>query len=380
MVLGNVSNNITSHIRNGVRLKKLEQLASLGQSVWLDTISRSLLTSGELNKWLAAAVRGVTSNPTIFEKAITGSTDYDADLLQLPRSFNPQECYEALAVADIRMAADMFLPVFHQTQGLDGFVSLEVNPRLAHDTQGTVAEAKRLFGAVDRPNLMIKVPATIAGISAIQELIASGININVTLIFGVEHYLAVAESYLTGLEERLARRGALGQVASVASCFVSRIDTLIDEKLAEKGVAALQGKSAVANSKVIYAEHKNVFSGKRWELLVKNNARIQRVLWASTGTKNKQYSDTHYVDQLVGPNTVNTLPPATLEAFIDHGSIVSVIDQGLTEAKAHLQELALLGIKLDQVTQKLQDDGVTAFASSMDALLRAIADKRDSLL
>lgn len=362
-------------------MTKLRQLAELGQSVWLDYISRSLLISGELRRRIDQGVRGVTSNPTIFDKAIAGSNDYDADLRRLVgQGQSVEDIYEALAADDIGRAADLLRPVYEDSDGLDGYVSLEVSPVLAHDTQATIAEARRLFAKLERPNVMIKVPATPAGVPAIQSLIGAGVNVNVTLIFSLAHYQAVAEAYIVGLEQRLADGGHLSRVASVASFFVSRLDTILDPALEAAGAAELQGQIAIANSKAAYACFCTMFSGPRWDRLAALGAQVQRPLWASTGTKNPRYPDTLYMDGLIGPHTVNTAPPTTLDAFLDHGQVSLTLEQDVQQAQARLARLAGLGVDLEAVTQKLQDDGVAAFAASFASLLGSIAAQRAGLL
>jgi len=371
-------------------MANLQDLTNLGQSIWLDYIRRSFITSGELQAWINLGVRGLTSNPTIFEKAIAGSTDYDEDLHRLvDEGKSVEEIYEALVLDDIRRAAELLRPVYEQSGGADGFVSLEVSPTLAHDTQGTVTEARRLFATLDRPNVMIKVPATPEGIPAIETLIGEGINVNITLIFSLAHYQAVAQAYFRGLEKLATSGGDLSQVASVASFFVSRVDTAVDRQLEAlipnpqspaPNLQSLQGKIAIANAKVAYARFRKIFSGPRWEKLADQGARVQRPLWASTGTKNPLYPDTLYVDSLIGPHTVNTVPPATLRAFLDHGAVAPTLEASLDEAQAQLARLTELGVDLDAITQKLQDEGVTAFARSFDSLMRCIAEKRDRLL
>jgi len=361
-------------------MTKLHELAKLGQAVWIDYIKRSFITSGGLQNWIDQGARGVTSNPTIFDRAISGSSDYDADLQRLARtSLTTEEIYEALALEDIARAAELLRPVYEATQGLDGYVSLEVSPKLAHDTAGTIAEARRLFTTLARPNVLIKVPATPAGLPAIQALIGEGINVNVTLIFSLEQYEAVAEAYISGLEKRAAAGQELGRVASVASLFVSRLDTAVDRELEQLGRADLQGKAAVANAKMVYARFKELFGGERWQRLARLGARVQRPLWASTGTKNPCYSDTLYVDSLIGPDTVNTMPPETLQAFLDHGRVALTVEEGLEEARAHLALLADVSVDLPAIMQRLQDDGVAAFAKSFDSLLASIAAKREQL-
>jgi len=368
-------------------MSKLIDLAELGQSVWYDYIRRSFLTSGELETLIGQGVRGVTSNPAIFEKAIAGSTDYDKDLQRLvAEGKSVDEIYEALAFEDIARAADLLKPVYRATSGMDGFVSLEVSPSLAHDTANTVSEAKRLFETLNRPNVMIKVPATPAGIPAITQLIASGVNVNVTLIFGVENYKDVADAYIAGLE-KLADNGPFAAgglpvdaIASVASFFVSRVDTAVDRALEKAGNTDLQGKIAVANAKIAYEEFKTIFSGLRWARLAEKGARVQRVLWASTGTKNPTYADTLYIDELIGPDTVNTVPPATLKSFSDHGTVAETLTRDVGEAGSLLSQLAASGIDLNAITSQLQDEGVEAFAKPFEALMHRIAEKRDRIL
>jgi transaldolase len=369
-------------------MSKLDQLAELGQSIWLDFIRRSLITSGELKALLDEGVRGVTSNPTILNQAIAGSNDYDRDVRRLAAEKGSlKEIYEALALEDIGNAADILRPVYDRTGGLDGYVSLEVSPRLAHDSQSTIDEARRLFGALDRPNVMIKVPATPAGIPAIETLIGEGININVTLIFSLQSYRAVIDAYLAGLENLASSGGDPSKVASVASFFVSRIDTAVDRELdAVQSPApssalpgSLKGKIAVASAKAAYALFKESTSGERWERLAARGASVQRPLWASTSTKNPAYPDTMYVDLLIGPHTVNTMPPVTLDAFRDHGTVASTIEDGLDESREQLAQLAELGVDLETIAQDLLDNGVAGFAASFDSLLYSIQGKVDQL-
>ncbi|MBZ0276247.1 MAG: bifunctional transaldolase/phosoglucose isomerase, partial [Anaerolineae bacterium] len=356
-------------------------LHHLGQSIWYDNIRRALLDSGELQGLIDQGVRGVTSNPSIFEKAIVGSSDYDRQLQVLVgQDKSIKDIYESLVLEDIARTADLLRPIYDESRGQDGYISLEVSPTLANDTEGTIAEARRFFAALNRPNVMIKVPATPAGIPAIKRLISAGINVNVTLIFSTAQYEAVANAYIEGLAV-LANRGAdISKVASVASFFVSRVDGAVDAALNAAGNTALPGKIAIANSKVAYARFKELFSGERWESLADQGARVQRVLWASTGVKNPAYSDTLYVDELIGMDTVNTVPPATLKALLDHGAAAVTLDSSLDEAQAQIAQLAGLGIDLDAVTQKLQDDGVKAFIQAFESLMTSIAEKRDRLL
>ena len=321
------------------------------------------------------------SNPTIFEKAIAGSADYDKDLRKLvERGESVDEIYETLAIEDIRQAADVLRKVYDQSNGEDGYVSLEVSPTLAHDTEGTISEAIRLFNELDRPNIMIKIPATKAGIPAIQSVIGQGVNVNVTLVFSLGHYEAAAEAYIAGLETLASNGGDVSKIASVASFFVSRVDSEVDKKLEAVGVPELQGKIAIANAKVAYASFKKIFSGERWEKLAAKGARVQRPLWASTSTKNPDYPDTLYVDNLIGLHTVNTTPPKTLTAFMDHGQVEATLEKDVDEARKQLSELVETGINLDAITEKLTEDGVAAFAKSFESLMSSISKKRQEML
>lgn len=374
-------------------MNPLVELEKLGQSVWYDNIRRALIDNGDLAGKIAEDdLRGVTSNPTIFEKAIAGSTDYNEGFKALVGTGKSiTEIYEALAIEDIQRATDLFLPVYERTEKLDGYVSLEVSPLLAHDTAGTIAEAKRLWAALGRPNAMIKIPATPAGLPAIRAVIGAGINVNVTMIFAQDNYEQVAEAFIQGLEDRAAAGLPVADIASVASVFVSRIDGSVDAQLearlrkstdeAEK--AALQGllgKAAIANTKLIYQSYKQIFHGARFAALKAQGARPQRPLWASTGTKNPQYSDVLYIETLIGPETVNTVPPATYTAFRDHGNVALTLETGLNEAQATLAHLAEIGIGLAAVTQQLQDDGVKSFADSFESLMTSVTSKQAALL
>jgi transaldolase len=367
-------------------MPKLAEIEKLGQSVWLDFIRRSLIASGEMAALVAQGVQGMTSNPAIFEKAIAGSSDYDDEIQSLVKAgMSVDAIYETLAIKDIQMAADELASVYRLTGGRDGYVSLEVSPFLARDTERTTAEARRLFEAVDRPNLMIKIPATPEGLPAITASLAAGVNVNVTLIFGLENYKAVAEAYIAGLE-RLALKGPsakgghpVNRIASVASFFVSRVDTAVDKELGKKGAKNLLGKIAIANCKLAYAEYRSIIGRARWRELAAKGARPQRVLWASTSTKNPAYPDTLYVDELIGPDTVNTLPPETLQAFIDHGRPSETLTRDLEGAQAQVRQLAGLGIHLEAVTRQLQVEGVEAFAKPFQALLDSIDAKRRRL-
>jgi transaldolase/glucose-6-phosphate isomerase len=363
----------------------LRAVAQLGQSIWLDYIRRTLITSGELQRLADDDdLRGVTSNPSIFEKAIAGSKDYDELLAKLNRQkLSPSQKFEQIAVRDIRDACDLLRPVYARTKGRDGFVSIEVSPLLALDTQGTIAEARRLWGEIDRPNVMIKVPGTPEGVPAFQALISEGINVNVTLLFAQSAYIKVAEAYIAGLEKRAAAGQDISKVASVASFFVSRIDTVIDKQLEDKAkaasspeevsrVRALQGKVAIANAKQTYRKYQQIFSGPRWEALAAKGARTQRVLWASTGTKNPKYPDTLYLDSLIGPDTVNTVPPATLDAFRDHGTAAVTLTQDVAGADATMEALAKAGVSMERATTDLLVDGVRLFRESFEQLIAAI--------
>jgi transaldolase len=367
-------------------MNPLKELLGQGQSVWLDYIRRDLIRTGELKRLVEEdGIRGVTSNPTIFEKAIAGSTDYD-DALRALHAKDPKadarNLYEGLAIEDIQMTADVLRPVYDETGGADGYVSFEVSPHLAHETQGTISEAKRLRQAVDRPNVMIKVPATREGIPAIEELIAAGVNVNITLMFSMSHYEAVAGAYIRGLE----RCAEPAKVASVASFFVSRVDTMVDRALETLGAAQAQaktllGKIAIANSKMVYQRFLQIFHGEGFVALRQRGVRVQRPLWASTGTKNPAYSDILYVENLIGAETVNTLPPETLNAFRDHGKVEGeTVKDSLDAAAAALGRLKALGIDLGAITEKLQQDGVAAFAASFDQLLAALEKKRNAII
>lgn len=364
-------------------MNPLKEIFQQGQSIWLDYIRRSLIRTGELKRLVEEdGIRGVTSNPTIFEKAIAGSSDYDdalRELLAADPKIDVGNLYEALAIEDIRMAADTLRPVYDETSGADGYVSLEVSPHLARDTDATIKEAKRLRTAVGRPNVMIKVPATPEGIPAVEELIAGGVSVNITLMFSLNHYEAVAGAYVRGLE----RCAAPEKVASVASFFVSRVDTMVDKALESLGTPEAQsllGKIAIANSKIVYRRFEEIFHGEGFVALRQRGAKVQRPLWASTSTKNPAYSDVLYGEGLIGPETVNTLPPETLNAFKDHGRVIgATVKQNLQEAEAALAALKALGIDLNAVAEKLQQDGVAAFTASFDQLMAALEKKRKAM-
>ena len=369
-------------------MNPLKQIEACGQSPWLDYLKRSLIEKGELRTLIERdGLKGVTSNPSIFEKAI-GETDEYADALkqfQAGSDHSISAIYEHLAIADIRAAADVLHPVYKKTQGRDGYISLECSPYLANDAEATVAEALRLWAAVGRPNLMVKVPATPAGIPAIRKLIGLGLNINITLLFSVSVYEQVVEAYISGLEDLARAGGDVAKIGSVASIFVSRIDTAIDkrlDKLADKQLAdRLRGKAAIANAKLAYVRYKAMFSGPRWQLLAAAGAKTQRLLWASTSTKNPAYKDTMYVEALIGRDTVDTIPPATMDAFRDHGQVKSdVIEQDVVGARAMLAELEQHGVSLNEVTDELVKDGVQQFADAFDKLFGTIARRRRTLL
>jgi transaldolase/glucose-6-phosphate isomerase len=373
------------------RRNPLARLLDEGQSVWLDYISRDLITSGGLRRYIDEdGVRGETSNPSIFEKAIDAGTAYDAQLGELARQgLSAVEIFDRLVIDDVRAACDVFAPVFEASDGVDGFVSIEVEPAAANDTDRSVREARRLWRTVDRPNVFVKIPGTEAGIPAIRRCLSEGININVTLMFSMRHYEAVAEAYLTALEERLAAGNDV-RTASVASFFVSRVDTmcdkLLDEKIAQAGdeaakqrLAGLKGRTGVANSKLVYRRFAELFGGPRWQRLAAAGAQLQRVLWASTGTKNQGYSDILYVDQLIGPHTINTVPEPTLDAFRDHGDVRRTVDVDVDRAGADLRALAAAGIDLLQVGEDLQAEGVRLFAEAYNDVVRTVEEKRARL-
>lgn len=360
------------------------QAQQLGQSTWYDNIRRGLITSGDLQRMIDTGVTGLTSNPSIFEKAISGSTDYDDDLIELAKQDrSAKQIFEALAIKDIRDTADLLRPVYDRTDRVDGYVSLEVSPALAHDTERTIVEARRLFHTLDQPNVLIKVPATTEGIPAIRTLIGEGVNINVTLIFSLDLYCKVREAYISGLEDRLNNGNDISGVASVASFFVSRVDTAVDALLKERGgedIHDLFGKAAVANSKLAFKDFQETFSSARFRRLKEQGAMVQRLLWGSTSTKNTDYSDLLYVEDLIGPDTVNTMPQTTLDAYLDHGTASSTLSQGLDEAGQTIQALESAGISMEQVTDVLLAEGVKAFADSFDNLLGNIEEKKASLI
>jgi transaldolase len=361
-------------------MSKLDDLARLGQSIWLDFIHRDLLTSGRLDDLISQGLRGMTSNPSIFDQAISRGGAYDDDIKGLVASGKSvQQIYETLAFADIRSACDALRPVFDRSDRLDGYVSLEVNPTLAHDTQGTINQVRSYFHSVDRPNLMIKIPATREGIPAIQAMLGEGINVNVTLMFSIGQLDDVAEAFLSGLEHLKSQGGDLTRIASVASFFVSRVDSMIDPLLDQKGETELRGRLGVANARLAYRRFTQIYHTQRWTGLSGAGARVQRVLWGSTSTKDPSYPDTMYVDELIGPDTVNTVPPETLEAFLDHGTAARTVDRDVEGAQAAVDRLSDIGIDLDEVTDQLLIEGVDKFARAFDNLLQSLETKRAAL-
>ncbi len=366
----------------------LVKLGRLGQSPWLDFIDRGLISSGRLLRLVSDdGIKGVTSNPTIFEKAISGGRDYDEQIQGIAgRGVGVMDAYKEIVTEDIRNAADVLRPVYDTSSGTDGYVSLEVDPDLAYDTERTIGRAEELFHSVHRPNVLIKIPGTREGLPAIEETIARGIPVNVTLIFSVKRYEEVAEAYLRGVEGLVARGKSAHRVASVASFFVSRVDTAVDRLLDEviprwpgspkaETAVSLKGKVAVANARLAYARFRELFSTPRWTELTSKGARVQRPLWASTGTKNPKYSDVLYVEELIGPNTVNTMPLATIDSFRDHGSVADTLTGREQEAKAILDDLGLLDIGIEEVCEQLVQDGVQSFTDSYRKLLAAIEKK-----
>jgi transaldolase len=361
----------------------LRQLGTFGQSIWLDYIRRDLITGGGLGKLIEEdGLRGMTSNPSLFEKAIGESHDYDADIKNMAGEGKvAKEIYEAISQRDVQSAADVFRSLYNNTDGKDGYVSLEVNPHLAHDTQGTIQEARRLWGALNRPNVLIKVPATAEGLPAIQQLIGEGINVNVTLLFGLPRYRQVAEACFAGLEARAAQGKSVKRLASVASFFISRIDVLVDsllEKLIAEGgnlgelAKKAKGQVAIASGKMAYQIYKEIFGSNRFKELASQGALVQRLLWASTGTKNKAYSDVKYIEALIGPETVNTAPVETLNAYRDHGKPEARLELDVQNAQWVLDRLPELGINIGQVTQQLEDEGVKKFNTPFDKLMEIL--------
>jgi transaldolase len=370
----------------------LLELNALGQSVWLDDIDRGDLLSGRFGRLIDEdGLAGATGNPTIFENSITHDTTYDEQIQQLIRERkSAQEIYEALAITDEQRVAGLLHPLYEQTGGQDGFVSIEVSPYLAHDTGKTLAEVRRFWHTINRPNLMVKIPSTPEGLPAIRQALTEGININITLMFSLDNYREVAEAYLSALEERLAAGKDISRIASVASFFVSRVDVLVDQLLEDKikltGTSAeqqklksLQGKAAIANARLAYQAFKQLFGAPRFEALRQHGARVQRPLWASTGTKNPAYRDVLYVEELIGPNTVNTMPLKTLESFRDHGRVRLSVEEDIPQSQAVLSSLEAAGINYQQVTSQLQKEGVRKFIDSFDKLFQCIESKRKAL-
>ncbi len=368
--------------------EKIKAVQELGQSLWYDNIERGALESGEMQSLIDDGVTGVTSNPTIFMKAITGSDAYDEAIRALAQQgLEAYDIYDRLVLEDIAAAADMLRPVYEATGGRDGFVSIEPNPALAYDVEGTVKEIRRLLETLDRPNVMAKAPGAPEAIPAIEQLLSEGHNINITLLFSPDVYEKVARAYVSALEKLDVSGGDVSRVASVASFFVSRVDTSVDARLNEMidggrdDLKPLLGKAAIANSKLAYAIYKDIFTGERFARLREKGARVQRPLWASTSTKNPEYSDTIYVDNLIGPDTVNTLPGATLEAFRDHGKAAATLEDGLDgEVQETMEKLEEAGISMEQVTDDLLKDGVRLFSESLDELLQSIEEKRSRVL
>jgi len=365
----------------------LKQLEALGQSIWLDYISRDLMTSGKLKKLIDEdGLRGITSNPSIFQKSIAESTDYDADIQKMfQEGKDVNAVYESLTQKDVRDAADVFRNLYNNLKGHDGYVSLEVNPHLAHDTKGTIEEARRLWKTLDRPNVFIKVPATKEGLFAIQELISEGININVTLLFGLSRYREVAEAYIAGIESRVSQGKSVENITSVASFFLSRIDVLLDP-LFDKVIAdnneksklakTMLGQVAISSAKIAYSMYDELFNTEKFKKLAAQGAKVQRLLWASTGTKNPAYSDVKYVEALIGPETVNTLPLETIDAYRDHGDPKLRLDLELDKSIDIFASLPELDINMDQITQQLEDEGVGKFNKSYDELIETLKKKK----
>jgi transaldolase len=367
-------------------------LLAEGQSVWQDDISRDMLQDGSLRRRIdTTGIRGLTSNPSIFARAIAAGEAYDREVERLLRQgSDAREIFETLAVDDIRAACDLFRSIYEESSGGDGFVSIEVSPDAARDPEATRAEARRLWSAVDRPNLMIKVPGTSQSVAVVEDLLAAGINVNITLLFSIDHYERVARAYIAALERRRASGQPIDRIASVASFFVGRVDALVDRSLdakiaetrdpaVQQRLRALQGTAAVANAKLAYARFRQIFAGPRWETLQAAGARVQRPLWASTSTKAPTYRDVIYVEELIGPDTVTTVPRATLDAFLDHGVVYRTVDWNLGGARRVVRELAAVGIELDAVTDRLEGEGIAAFAQSFDTLLAGVEAKRARL-
>lgn len=368
----------------------VQKLAEFGQSIWLDFISRSLIDTGKLKNMIDIGVMGMTSNPSIFDKAISSSNDYDACIDELKKMQKSTfEIYDELTIEDIQDAADVFKPIYEKTKGLDGYVSLEINPKLAYNAKETVEEGKRLFNKVNRPNVLFKVPSTEQGFIAVEELLAQGININITLIFSLQQYVNTVHAYIKGVRRFDQNNGDISRLASVASVFVSRVDTLIDKFLDEKitgqngearnKLELPKGKAAVANCAIIFSKYKEIFLSQEFKEIQKKGARVQRLLWGSTSTKNPVYSDIKYVAELIGENTINTIPEETLNAFLDHGSVKQSLTEKIAEHQKTITELAQHGVDINAVCKKLLGDGVIAFEKSFDSLLASITKKATRL-
>jgi transaldolase len=358
--------------------QKLKDLAAAGTSPWLDNIHRGWLRSGEFARMVDGGVVGVTSNPTIFQKAIAGTEDYDEAIRALHGSgVEPRDAFFQMAIEDIQTAADQLRGVYDRTGHLDGFVSFELPPEMANDTAASVAAAPDFFARIDRPNVFIKIPGTAEGVPAIEESIAAGVNVNVTLLFSLDAYRAIHEAYLRGLERRVEQGLAIDDMHSVASFFVSRVDTAVDQQLPDR--SPLRGRAAVANAKLAYQEFLRITGGDRWQALAARGARVQRPLWASTGTKNPDYSDVLYVDELIGPDCVNTMPEATIAAFSDHGTVARTVDADVEDARATIAAVEEAGISMDDVTRKLELDGVAAFGDSFDSLIETIKGRLEEI-
>jgi transaldolase len=370
---------------------KLQELHDVGQSIWLDSIDRRMLHDGELDRRVRDdALTGMTSNPTIFQKALASSNAYDDQIVSAEEDgLTSWELFELLETTDVRNACDSFAGVYSSTRGADGYVSIEISPGVSHNADAAVEEARRLWKTVDRPNVMVKVPGTVEGAVAVRRLIAEGINVNITLLFAIEAHDRVIEAYMAGLEDRVKARQPIDGLASVASFFVSRVDTEIDKRLdamiakaqpAEKErLQLLKGRAAIANAKLAYRLFRQKFSGPRWEALAKQGARVQRPLWASTSTKNPAYRDVMYVEELIGPDTVDTMPPATIEAFADHGVVEKTVDKRVAVAEGLLKEIEAVGISVREVTEKLLVDGIASFQKSFDELIAGLESKIGSL-
>ncbi len=385
--------NVAKHEQGKTEtVNPIKALLKEGQAVWQDDISREMLQSGTLRQRVEeVGIQGVTSNPTIFQKAIAAGDAYDEDIKRLLQDGqSPEEIFESLAVQDIQDACDLFRPLYDELDGEDGYVSIEVSAALARDTEGTLEDARRLWRKVDRPNVMIKVPGTKQGWPAIETLLAEGVNVNITLLFSLAHYERVALAYISALTTRLDAGQPVDRMASVASFFVSRVDTLVDKKIDEKlaqtddaseraRLDGLKGKAAIANARLAYEKFQEIFEGDRFARLREAGAHVQRPLWASTGTKNKAYSDVLYVETLIGPHTVNTMPVPTMDAFLDHGTVARTVDRDYAEAHGVMDELAAAGISIDEVTAQLEEEGIATFAKSFDELLAGVAEKRSAL-